>query len=339
MIVAAILTLGIAGLTVCVVYLASSHEPTYEGKTLSEWIAPFCRQTAKGLATPLGQKHFQELEPVRHAVRQIGTNAIPFLVARLNHRESGLHRTLRQLAEKLQYAALRLTDPNVSKIQAIRALAILGTAAQPAIPSLKAQLADMTLSGHAAYALSGMGAEGVRALVEQYTNVPMPLRMGLAVRILDPDDRWEDVTFFSISMRNEAHRARTNQTPADILIEGYLLIAKDVRSPFRVPAIEGVGIYGPVASSAVPALLPILNDQSPLVCQAAIRALGEIGAQPDLVVPELSNLLSSPYPGTPAAAAEALRAFGYDVTIPGQAQQVPRVIYPPPPVRPKERYF
>jgi HEAT repeats len=338
MVLAAVLVLGIAGLIVGVVYLASPREPTYEGKTLSEWIAPFCLQTANGLDVPLGPKHLKELEPVRNAVRQIGTNALPFLIARLNHRESALHREAREFLAKKQYAALRLTSPYVSKIRAIRALANLGTAAGPAIPSLTLQLADMTLSGHAAYALSGMGAEGLRALVEQYTNVPMPLRMGIAVRILDPDNRWEDVTFFSISMRNEAHRARTNQTPADILIEGFLLIAKDVKSPFRVPAIEGVGIYGPLASNAVPALLPILNDQSPFVCQAAIRALGDIRSQPDVVVPALSDLLTSPHPGTPAAAALALRAFGYDVPIPSQTQ-VPRVIHPPRPVPPKERYF
>jgi hypothetical protein len=338
MVLAAVLVLGIAGLIVGVVYLASPREPTYEGKTLSEWIAPFCWQTATGLDVPVGPKHLKELEPVRHAVKEIGTNALPFLIARLNHRESALHREAREFLAKKQYAALRLTNPYVPKIRAIRALAILGNAARPAIPSLKAQLADMTLSGHAAYALSEMGAEGVRALVEQYTNVPMPLRMGIAVRILNPDNRWEDVTSFSISMRNEAHRARMNQTPADILIEGYLLIAKDVRSPFRVPAIEGVGIYGSLASNAVPALLPILNEQSPLVCQAAIRALGEIGAQPDVVVPALSNLLNSPHPGTPATAANALRAFGYDVPIPVETQ-VPHLIHPPRPVPPKERYF
>jgi len=107
MVGAAVFVLGIAGLIVGVVYLASPREPAYQGKTLSEWIAPFCRQTAKGLDAPGGPQHFEELEPVRDAVRQIGTNALRSLIGRLNHRESGLHRRLRQLAEKQPYAALR----------------------------------------------------------------------------------------------------------------------------------------------------------------------------------------------------------------------------------------
>src|SRR5262245_23433631 len=137
-VLATVLVLGIAGVISGVVYLASPGEPTYEGKTLSEWIAPFCRQTAKGLDEPAGPQHFRELEPVRNAVRHIGTNAVPFLIARLNHRESALHRKVRQLLEKQPYLGLRLTDPNVSKVRAIRALAILRTDARPAIQSLTA---------------------------------------------------------------------------------------------------------------------------------------------------------------------------------------------------------
>jgi hypothetical protein len=57
------------------------------------------------------------------------------------------------------------------------------------------------------------------------------------------------------------------------------------------------------------------------------------------VVPALTSLLSDPDPRIKMSAASALRAFGYDAPIQSQAQQVPRVIHPPPPVRPKERYF
>src|SRR6266853_3775929 len=110
-VIAGLIALGIAGLIWGVVYFASPREPSYQGKTLSEWIVPFCRQTAKGLDAPGGPQHFGELEPARNAVRQIGTNALPLLIARLNHRESGLHREARQLLEKQPYSPLRLTDP------------------------------------------------------------------------------------------------------------------------------------------------------------------------------------------------------------------------------------
>src|SRR5690349_9166401 len=99
-IVAGLLVLAIVALVCTVAYLTSPREPTYEGKTLSEWIAPFCMQTAKGLDAPGGPQHFEELQPVRRAVKEMGTNAVPFLIARLNHRESALYREVRQFLEK-----------------------------------------------------------------------------------------------------------------------------------------------------------------------------------------------------------------------------------------------
>src|SRR5438105_4144137 len=93
--------------------LRSGREPSYQGKSLSAWIVPFCRQTKTGWDAPGGPAHFEELQPVRKAVSAIGTNALPFLVASLNHRESGIHRTARQLLDKQPVAAFRLADPHV----------------------------------------------------------------------------------------------------------------------------------------------------------------------------------------------------------------------------------
>ena len=321
-----LLALGTAGLIWGVVYFASPREPTYQGKTLSTWIVPFCRQTTKGLDAPGGPEHFEELQPVRLAVRELGSNAVPFLIARLNARESGLHRTARQLSEKLPYASLRLTDPNVSKIRAVRALAILGPDAGPAIPSLKPEVNDPTLSEHAVYALSGMGAKGMRALIEQYTN-------GFSIRIA------ATIVFPASIYRGEANEIQTNQIPADILIEGLSLIAKDAKNrtpPFQTPAIQRLGMCGPLASNAVPILLQVLDEHNSMTLQSTIFALGKIGCQTEVVVPALSNLLSDPDPRIQMSAASALRAFGYDAPF---QSQVPRVIHPRPPVQTKERYF
>jgi hypothetical protein len=255
MVAVGLVVLGMAGLIWAVVWLATPREPSYQGKTLSEWIAPFCRQTAKGLGldAPAGQQHFQELEPARQAVTAIGTNALQFLIARLNHRESALHRTVRQLLEKQPYLRFRLSDPNVSKIRAIRALAILGPAAQPAIPSLKAaaQGPVWTLWPHAINALSWMGAEGIRALVEQYTNAPAS-RREIAATIVFPASiyRGEDAgVLMDVSFHKDANQIQTNEIPADVLIEGFSQIARDGGSPSQSYAIERLGLYGPLASN------------------------------------------------------------------------------------------
>jgi hypothetical protein len=330
-IVAGLLVLAIVALVCTVTYFVSPREPSYQGKTLSEWIAPFCRQTAKGLDAPGGPQHFEELEPVRQAVREMGSNGVPFLIARLNHCESGLHRTVRQLLEKQPYTALRLTDPNVSKIRAIRALANLGPDAEPAIPNLAAQMTDATLSEHAVYALSGMSAEGWRALVGQYTNVPGPLRVEISRMIVFPGSTY----------RGERQENHANEIPAGILIEGLSLIVNEAKKssripPFQAPAIQRLGMYGPLASNAVPILMEVLDFHDSMTLQSTIIALGKIRSQPEVVVPALTNLLNDADPRIKMSAASALREFGYNVPF---QPQVPRVIHPPPPAQTKERYF
>ena len=316
----AVFVLGIVVLIFGIVHLSSRREPSYQGKTLSEWIVPFCRQTTNGLDAPGGPQYFEQLQPTRHAVSQIGTNGLPFLIARLNHRESAFHRDLRQLTDKQPVTALRLADPRVVKVRAIRALAILGPRAQPAIPSLTTQLADPVLSEHAVYALSGMGAEGMRALVDHFPNAAPTARIQIAMTLVSPTSmyRGENVKYWEM-----------NQVPADIVVEGLSRIAQDSSSPFRIPAIQRLGTFGPAASNSVPALLKIIEEKSPIMPQITIRALGEIKSRPDLVVPALSNLLNDPNPGTRMAASSALRGFGYNVQF--QPQPPDRSGIPSPP--------
>jgi len=272
LLLATLLVVGIAAILYGILYLASPHEPSYEGKTLSEWIIPFCRQTATNLYAPGGPEHFKELQPVRHAVSQIGTNGLPFLIARLNRREPAFHRTARQLADKQPLVALRLTDPRVPRVRAIRALAILGPAAQPAIPSLSAQLTDPVLAQHAVYALSGMGPDGMRALIDHLTNAAPTARMLIAMTLTTPN------SFY----RGENH-IDTNRIPDDIVIEGLSRIVKDPTSPFRIFAINRLGTFGSAASNAIPALTNLLTDPNLGVNMAAGSALRAMGYNaPDL---------------------------------------------------------
>jgi hypothetical protein len=328
MVIAGLVVLGMAGLIWAVVWLATPREPSDKGKTLSEWIAPFCRQTAKGLFAPGGPRYFQELEPARNAIRNIGTNAVPFLIGRLNHREFGLHREARQLLEKQPYGPLRLADPNLSKVRAIRALAVLGADAAPAIPSLAAQLTDATLSEHALYALSGMNAQGMRAIVEQYTNVPAPIRLRIAIMITTPKSVYRG--------ENGSYVNYEEGEAAAVLVDGLCRVAEDRTMMFRMTAIEHLGQFGPTASNAVPMLLKILNNHDPISMHWTIRALGQIKSQPEVVVPALTNLLNDPDLGTRVSAASALRAFGYNVQ-PLPSGFMSPAPYPPKPMR--ERYF
>jgi len=261
-----------AVVTVAVIYFLIPREPSYQGKTLSTWIEPFCQKTATGLNAPAGPQHFEELQPVRRAVVAMGTNAVPFLIAKLNLHDSFLQRMITRVRAKQPIAALKPTDPNINRIRAVRALAVLGPVATPAITNLAEQLGDVLVAENAVYALSGMGPEGMRALVAEYPNVNPLVRMQIAMTLLHP----------SMTYRGEDKKPlQASQIPTDIRVDGLCCLMKDPSAAYRMEAIMQLETLGPAASNAVPDLLSLTNDWNLSTRMMAVRALDKIKAPAD----------------------------------------------------------
>ena len=289
-------------------YFLFPREPAYQGQSLSAWIAPFCVRTSKGFDAPGGPAHFEDLQPVRHAVSAMGTNSLPFLIEWVNHRESSLHWKLRQLSGRQPFSQMMLPDPAIQQIRAVRALAILGSAAVPAIPALVAQLTNPPVCEHAAYALEATGPEGLRALVNELTNYNSTVRLRVAIALMSyPPPR---------KVRGADDNSKTSDDVTPLLIGGLIRVAQDSTSAFRPAAIGRLGMFGAAASEAVPVLLPLVDDREMMVRLMAINALGQIHAQPDVAIPALTNHLADPDRLTQMAAFSALRAFGYIAPFP-----------------------
>ena len=304
MIIAAVV-LGVLVVMAGLVYLTRPHEPTYQGKTLSDWIVPFCSQTSTGLYMLGGPQNFEQLQPVRRAVSQIGTSGVPYLTAKLMRRESPLHRKLRELAKKQPITFIRLTDPHAAKIRAIRALAVLGSRARAAIPALSAQLPDSVLSDHAAYALSAMGPDGFRALIDQFTNMALPGRMVTAITLSSPG---------SFYRGENSNYADTNGITFELLIEGLSRVIESGPMGFRMSAIMRLNQLGPAASNAIPAVLQVVNGVGIGERQEAVRALAHI-APPEVAIPALTNFLNDPNIGVQMTARMELQRLGHPVSM------------------------
>jgi hypothetical protein len=84
-----------------------------------------------------------------------------------------------------------------------------------------------------------------------------------------------------------------------------------------------LGGIGPPAAKAVPTLLRATADTN-YVRRGAIYALGKIRAQPELVVPALTNLLTGPDPNVRAITISSLELFGSDAksAVPALAQSL-----------------
>jgi hypothetical protein len=105
--------------------LLSEREPAWEGRSLSSWLEDFD-------TLPWNETN----APVVHAVRAMGTNAIPFLVADLLERDPKWARRLRWRLRNWQVPWVERAPAEQARNRALRALRALGPDAAPALPLL-----------------------------------------------------------------------------------------------------------------------------------------------------------------------------------------------------------
>lgn len=281
-------------------YRLIPREPTYAGKSLGQWIEPFCQQTKTGIDAPGGQVNFEKLQPSRRAVAAMGTNALPFLIARLNRLESPIHRKLRLFLKNQKIITYQLDAPQVGYIRAIRALANLGPLAEPAVPALTNHFSDPLLAPHASYALIAIGEAAVKVFLLHRTNLSQMLRMQV------------DGGLLAYGMNGEQ---QTNQAVMRAVAIGLSGIVADKSALMRSAAISRLGMLGSSASNAVPGLIAVLAEQNPMLHQMVNHALGSIREPTELVIPALTNQLGSPDFAIRATAAAALNRIGYRVDL------------------------
>ncbi|HOX56376.1 MAG TPA: HEAT repeat domain-containing protein [Candidatus Paceibacterota bacterium] len=118
------------------------NEPVYQGKTLGEWLA--MRKEGWELSTN-----------ALTALRQMGTNVVPALLARLTYKDP----------------VFNLDDYEVS-MEAATALMVLGDQAKPALPTLAALIdrENRDVALRAMIATLGAGADAIPCLMKGLTN-------------------------------------------------------------------------------------------------------------------------------------------------------------------------
>jgi hypothetical protein len=218
------LTIGALSVLVAGVFVVarftSKPEPRYQGKPLSWW----CEQINKDM--PPDEKAIK-------AVREIGTNAIPWLVADVKARSSTVYWRGNQVLEKIRIVRWRFPDANRRGHRGCWGLLALGDLAVAVIPELEALLpargSEVTL------ALSGMGHEAVPALCRALTNADQYVESNAAAHIANAvflgRMTTNDLnTFVPIMMEREANgtphvQARMSRT-LEMLKDSGLIAAK-----------------------------------------------------------------------------------------------------------------
>jgi hypothetical protein len=245
-------------------YASRTHEPSFQGRKLGEWLAD------------IENAHDErEAEPARNAVRQIGTNAIPYLVGMMRAEDSELKKTFITLLAKAHIFSVRIADSNRQHLLALLGFEALGSQASSAIPDLKALVNNPEAVRFAAWALVSISPNGVEAATSGLQSTNALVRRETAGVLGTPG----------------VVRFTTNATPA------------------RMALLQAQ------AEFAVPPLIRALTDSDELTRARAATALGLLGQKAEIAVPALiRNLAETNGWRVPSSAAKGLRRFGTNAT-------------------------
>lgn len=115
------------------VYLARIKEPSYQGRTLSQWLQTGDKGERLG---PTSQHDYQVVTRTGSPIRSIGTNGIPTLLRLIQTHDSRLKRSCLSWLARHQSIKSRLLPDWEKQNMGVRGFGILGTNAISAIPAL-----------------------------------------------------------------------------------------------------------------------------------------------------------------------------------------------------------
>jgi hypothetical protein len=237
-----LLALAVGGLAV---YLLRPKEPSYQGKTVREWMA----ELSEG-----------EVAKARQAFHVFGTNAIPIVVQELCVRDSKLTLAMHRLMARQSLIPFPFATAESRRDAAITAILFLSSehAAQPAIALIVPHLRTGTDSDVRSSLFWVLGAIGLAA--------PEAVPFALA-GLKDPNS---DVRACALEFLARTHSQHAEFVP--------ILLAKlrDQNEEVRYFIVERIGELENPSPSIVQAVrLAATNDSNPGVRKKAVKALGK----------------------------------------------------------------
>jgi HEAT repeat protein len=208
------------------------REPVVDGESLSFWLDQYNANLTAG-----GGMRVKAEE----AVRQIGTNAIPHLLIMLRVRDAGLKRKLLELLHKQSLIRISYQPAWVQNIEAAQGFEILGTNARHAVPALVdifERAPSPSSRQFAAEALGGIGpaaSPAIPSLIRGATNSDASVR------------GWAMLALGSIHLDPQTVVSALTKCLNDPVVFN------------RVAAAQALGLYGPDAKPAIPALKQLLG--------------------------------------------------------------------------------
>ena len=275
-------------LSLLAVSSVQAGEPVYNGKPLSEWLLELkLKNTAH---------HWEEIEAQTQqpedAIRQIGTKAIPTLLNILGATEGNKSWVLWKLKSREFRKMFRDRDTNIDDLTdvAVDGFGILGTNAASAVPQITKMFHNVETCSAAAQALANLGPESIAALTNGLSDEDAGIR-GMSIWAIGEKAPMDSNTVarLMIGCLKDPHDA----TKWHFYLGSYGNAEQVKAMNLQNRAAAARYLAGKDPTLAIPALLPLLDDENQDVILAASRALSSYGALAEVVVPKLLTIFTN----------------------------------------------
>jgi hypothetical protein len=250
--------------------LMSSHEgPSYQGVSLHRWL----ERAATGDSD------------AKLAIRQIGTNSLPFLVYMLSSRNSRLANAFQDVMVKSRISTSRVNHAFSDQLLAYQGFQALGSIATTAIPDMIPLLSDTNTSFVAAAAIAAVGSDGTRALAASMTNQNPRIRCDIVMALGTTRERSPLVQTTLVNATTDSHylvrwaaAGALGRIEADprVTLPALTNAAHDTNRIVRKSALDALGGLGKAASPAIETIRQATNDTDPMIRAAALSSLSKI---------------------------------------------------------------
>ena len=261
LVLAGLLVLGLA----LEIHAACSQEPVAQGKRLGLWLKDL----------PFGQPG-EKRQRAQEAVQEMGTNALPALLAMLSSKDLPFKLKLIELLSKQSLFKLHFDTAYDRRLLAHYGLEVLGATAKPAFPALTELLNHSDMPGQTADTLARIGgADALPPLTQALTHKDKRVRYGVVLAL-----------------------GRLG-TQADKAVPLLLSVLTDKDPGMRMSAALALGEIEKEPAVVVPALIGALGDADSNVRRGAAAGLRGYSdwAEAGAAVPALVRLLEDPNPG------------------------------------------
>jgi hypothetical protein len=275
-----------------VLYVSRTNEPSFRGRALSQWLSDI-----------ENARDDQAAESANNAVRQIGTNAIPYLLGMMRAEDSKLKETSITLLARLHIYRIRIPDASGKHLQALLGFEALGPQASSAIPELKTLMNNPKIVHFATAALININPDGVEAATSGLQSTKAIVRRETA----------------GVMGRLGVVRFTTNASPAriellraqaDKAVPPLIRALSDLDELTRARAATSLGLLGQKAEIAVPALIHNLQETNGWrVPASAAHGLGRFGTNAVAALPALKAIAGHPDSRVREAVATAIQSI------------------------------